>query len=78
MTMKRISPLLAELDDLRDVVVLDRRRDARLVEEHLLEAHVAVELRDLDRDELLESTLAFEPREPHRSEAAVATGASSS
>ena len=30
--------LLAEVEDLRDVRVLDARRDARLVEEHLLEA----------------------------------------
>jgi hypothetical protein len=52
--------LFAEVEDLRDVRVLDARRDARLVEEHLLEARVAAELRSdgLHREELLEAPLA--------------------
>ncbi len=58
--------LLAEVEDLRDVGVLDARSDARLVEEHLLEAHVRGELREdrLDGDELLEAVLASLARDP--------------
>jgi hypothetical protein len=58
--------LLPEVQDLRNVVVLDPRRDARLVQEHLLEAEVAGELGEdrLDGDELLEAVLALHPRHP--------------
>jgi hypothetical protein len=69
--------LLAEIHDLSHVRVLDLRRDARLVEEHPLEARVLRELRKdhLDRDELLEAVLAAEPRHPHARHAALRDGA---
>ena len=52
--------LLAEVEDLRDVDVLDPRRDARLVEEHRAGTVRRGELREdrLDGDELLEPVLA--------------------
>ena len=55
------------IENLRDVRMLDARRDPRLVEEHVLEAHVRRVLRKdrLDRDELLEAVLSLEPRDPN-------------
>src|SRR5438309_2009592 len=68
--------LLAEIEDVRDVRMLDARRDARLVEEHLLKARVVAELGldRLDGVELLEVTLAAQPREPHGGHAAGRNG----
>ena len=69
--------LLAEVEDLRDVRVLDARGDARFVEEHLLEAHVRRELREdcLDGDELLEAVFAPLPRDPDARHPALGDGA---
>ena len=58
--------LFAELGRLHHVRVLDQRRDARFLEQHLLDARVVAELRQqrLDRDELVETACAPEPRHP--------------
>ena len=60
--------LLADVENLGRVGVLDARRDARFVAEHLLERGIRRELREdrLDRDQLLEAVLARLPRDPHR------------
>ncbi len=69
--------LLSEVEDLRSVRVLDPRRDAGLVEKHLLEAFVRGELRKdrFDGYELFEPVLAVEPREPDGGHSAVRDGA---
>ena len=69
--------LLAEVEDLRDVRVLDARGDARLVEEHLLEANVRGELRQdrLDGDELLEAVFASLARDPDARHSPLGDGA---
>ena len=52
--------LLADVENLRDVRVLDARRDPRLVQEHLLKTRRPPRTRQdrLDGDELLEAVLA--------------------
>ena len=59
--------LLADVEDLGDVRVLDPRRDPRFVLEHLLETRVGGELREyrFDRDEFLEAVLARMSGDPH-------------
>jgi hypothetical protein len=68
--------LLAEVEDVGDVLVVDQRGDARLVEEHPLEARVVGQAWEdrLDRDELLEAALADLARDPHRRHAPLADG----
>ena len=58
--------VLADLEDARDVLVIDLRGDLRLVEEHVAElAIVRVRREDgLQRDEALESELAAHARKP--------------
>ena len=65
--------LLADVDDARDVAVLDARGNARFVDEHLLEARILRVLGQdhLHDDEALESLSAAETGEPHRGHAAV-------
>ncbi len=60
--------LLAEVEDLRHVGVADARRDAGLVEEHLLEVRIVGDVGQhrLDGDELLEAAGAHQARGPHR------------
>ena len=59
---------LADLEDGHDVRVVDARREARLLEEHLDELGLAREVRvqPLDGDEALEAADAREAREIHR------------
>ena len=58
--------LLAEIEDLRDVDVLDAGREPCLVEEHALKASVLRVLRQdgLDGDDLLEAALAAQTGDP--------------
>ena len=60
--------MLAEVEDLRDVDVLDAGGDVRLVEEHLLEARIGRVLGadHLHRDGLLEAVFAAQTGRPHR------------
>jgi len=69
--------LLAQVDDARDVEVLDPGRDARFVEEHLPEAVVGRVLRQdrLDGHELLEAVLSTLARDPDAGHAAFGQGA---
>ena len=64
--------MLADVEHLRDVGVVEARGDARLVEEHRLEAPLGGELLAdrLDGDELLEPVLALQAPEPDRAHAA--------
>ncbi len=59
--------LLAHIENLRDVHVLDTRGDTGLVEQRLLEVVVGREVRQdrLDGDELLEAMFALDPGQPH-------------
>ena len=65
--------MVAEIEDLGDVRVLDARRDARLVEKHSVETGITRKVRQdgLDRDELLEAMFAALPRDPHARHAAL-------
>jgi hypothetical protein len=64
--------VLAEIEDLRDVRVVDARGDARLVEEHVDELIVLDEVRvdALDRDPLLEAAGPVHARQVHAGHAA--------
>ena len=65
--------VLADLEDARDVLVIDLRGDLRLVEEHVAELPVVrVGLQDrLESDEPFEPELAGHAREPNRTHAAL-------
>jgi hypothetical protein len=68
--------LVAEVDDLDDVRVVDARGEARLVEEHGLELGVVADRREhrLDGDELLEAPRSDHARGPHGRHPAVRDG----
>ena len=68
--------LLSELVDLADVWMVNTRGDPRLVQEHALELGLLREVRQdrLQRDQLLEATLAVEARRPYASHPATSDG----